>query len=140
MVPWSGIRAESDERKATHQTRSEAANGMPSGLPLQNPRLSVSEAWRPQFPHPSNEAGQSDSQDLPAQTLWHLGVAGGGPRTVLLAAPLRVNELLLTVKMADVSGDPSGSRHQLCEAEASFLLHGKATWERCEIVVNKRNK
>lgn len=38
--PWEGIRVESDERRATHQTQSEAEHGVPSGLPLQNLRLS----------------------------------------------------------------------------------------------------
>ena len=39
-LPWEKIRVESDEGRATHQTRSEAENGAPLGLPLQNLRLS----------------------------------------------------------------------------------------------------
>lgn len=39
-LPWERIRVESDERRATHQTQSEAENGVPLGLPLQNLRLS----------------------------------------------------------------------------------------------------
>ena len=38
--PGEGIRVESDEMRATHQTQSEAEHGVPSGLPLQNLRLS----------------------------------------------------------------------------------------------------
>lgn len=62
---------------------------------------------------------------LPDPTLPYLGVSGGGPCTLWLAAPLRANELLLallSVKTADVAVSPSGSRHQLCDAEFSFLL------------------
>ena len=39
-LPWERIRVESDEGRATHETRSEAENGAPLGLPLQNLRLS----------------------------------------------------------------------------------------------------
>ena len=39
-LPWERIRVESDERRATHQAQSEAENGVPSGFPLQNLRIS----------------------------------------------------------------------------------------------------
>lgn len=39
-LPWERIRVKSDERRETYQTRIEAENGAPSGLPLQNLRLS----------------------------------------------------------------------------------------------------
>lgn len=70
---------------------------MQSGLPLPNLRLSVNDPLGPQTcSPPSNKASQADSED--PENSWVCLMEDHA-----LAGLLKANELLLTVKIADVS-------------------------------------